>query len=158
MSRKQFRLVSLLAIFVVYAIYETITVLPPDAVTSVEESSPSETTSVSTSNADIVEAFENQRSDVQVAGTGNVVRLLPDDNKGSRHQKFILELDSGLTLLVSHNIDLAPRVDNLSIGDQIDFFGEYEWNDRGGVIHWTHHDPAKRHPDGWLKHNGNVYQ
>ena len=38
------------------------------------------------------------------------------------------------------------------------FGGEYEWNEKGGIIHWTHHDPAGRHADGWLKHNNRIYQ
>jgi hypothetical protein len=103
-------------------------------------------------------AFRNQQSDLQVRGSGVVVSLLADDNQGSRHQRFILELSSGQTLLVSHNIDLAPRINALRKGDSVEFYGEYEWNDRGGVIHWTHHDPAGRHPDGWLKHEGTTYQ
>lgn len=91
-------------------------------------------------------------------GSGTVVRLLPDDNEGSRHQRFILELASGRTLLVAHNIDLAPRINSLRKGDTVAFFGEFESNPQGGVIHWTHHDPQGRHPDGWLKHRGTVYQ
>lgn len=104
------------------------------------------------------QAYKNHQSDVQIQGSGTVIRLLPDDNKGSRHQKFILKLKSKQTLLVAHNIDLAPRIDKLSVGDRIEFFGEYEWNSKGGVIHWTHKDPNNRHPHGWLKHQGIVYE
>lgn len=103
-------------------------------------------------------AFKNRRSDIQVNGSGTVVRLLPDDNIGSRHQKFILRLPSSQTILVSHNIDLAPRINTISKGDQIQFYGEYEWNQEGGVIHWTHRDPNGHHVGGWLKHNGRTYQ
>ena len=106
----------------------------------------------------IAEAFRNGRSNVQLGGEGRVSRILPDDNKGSRHQKFLLELESGHTLLVAHNIDLAPRIDNLREGELIEFYGEYEWNDKGGVIHWTHHDPKGKHPGGWLKYQGQVYK
>ena len=103
-------------------------------------------------------AYENRQSDVQVEGAGRVVKVLPDDNEGSRHQKFILELASGQTLLIAHNIDLAPRIPDLHEGDRVSFYGEYEWNERGGVVHWTHHDPQGRHVDGWLKHQGKRYQ
>ena len=104
------------------------------------------------------QAYENHQSDVQVRGSGTVSRILPDDNKGSRHQKFILRLDSKQTVLVAHNIDLAPRIQGLGKGDRVEFYGEYEWNKKGGVIHWTHRDPNNRHAHGWLKHNGNVYE
>jgi hypothetical protein len=103
-------------------------------------------------------AFANQQSDVQVKGAGMVQRILADDNDGSRHQKFILLLASHETVLVSHNIDLAPRIETLKVGDRVDFYGEYEWNAKGGVIHWTHRDPRGNHVDGWLKHNGITYQ
>ena len=94
----------------------------------------------------------------QVRGSGRVARILSDDNEGSRHQRFIVELSPGRTLLVAHNIDLAPRVQSLSVGDTVTFYGEYDWNDRGGVIHWTHHDPQGRHVAGWLEHRGRRYQ
>lgn len=106
----------------------------------------------------IAEAFEHRRSSVQVRGAGTVQKILPDDNDGSRHQRFIVRLGSGQTLLVAHNIDLAPRVSPLHEGDVVNFYGEYEWNNKGGVIHWTHRDPAGRHVDGWLEHDGRRYQ
>lgn len=103
-------------------------------------------------------AYEQHTSNLQVEGRGVVKRVLPDDNDGRRHQRFILELGSGQTLLVAHNVDVAPRIHRLREGDEVAFRGEYEWNPQGGVIHWTHRDPAGRHPGGWLKHNGKTYQ
>jgi hypothetical protein len=46
----------------------------------------------------------------------------------------------------------------LEVGDRVEFSGEYEWNERGGVIHWTHRDPAGQHVDGWIRHDGHTYQ
>lgn len=106
----------------------------------------------------IAAAYRDRRSDVQVQGHGTVSRILPDDNNGSRHQRFILRMDTGQTVLVAHNIDLAPRAEQLKEGDTVAFNGEYEWNEKGGVVHWTHHDPANRHTHGWLKHHGITYQ
>jgi hypothetical protein len=109
-------------------------------------------------DAVLADALERHKSNVQVDGEGEVVRVLSDDNDGDRHQRFILRLASGQTLLFAHNIDLAPRVDDLRAGDRIEFKGEYEWNGQGGVVHWTHRDPAGRHVAGWLKHDGRTYQ
>lgn len=116
-------------------------------------------TGQSTANDQLLKsAFENRQSNIQVGGSGVVVRILPDDLQGGRHQRFILRLPSGQTVLISHNIDLAPRVDAIRERDTVEFYGEYEWNSKGGVVHWTHHDPAGRHKGGWLKHNGSTYQ
>jgi hypothetical protein len=60
--------------------------------------------------------------------------------------------------LVAHNIDLAPRIEGLAVGDTLEVFGQYEWNERGGVIHWTHHDPRGGHEAGWIRHRGRLYQ
>ena len=106
----------------------------------------------------LLEAYNKRQSDVQVQGEGVVTKILRDDLQGSRHQRFILELAGGQTVLIAHNIDLAPRISGLERGDTIAFHGEYEWNPKGGVIHWTHHDPAGRHIDGWLKHAGKTYR
>lgn len=107
---------------------------------------------------EIAALYQQQQSDVQVEVEGSVIRLLDDDNKGSRHQRFIIEMKDGHTLLVAHNIDLAPRVPELAVGDTVTIYGEYEWNAEGGVMHWTHHDPDNRHPHGWIRHQGQLYQ
>ena len=106
----------------------------------------------------IMQAYQQQRSNVQVQAQGIVKAILPDDNEGSRHQKMILKLENGLTVLIAHNIDLAPRIEGLKKGDTVEFFGEYEYSQKGGVIHWTHHDPRGKHIDGWLKYQGKMYQ
>lgn len=106
----------------------------------------------------VLHAFAARQSEVVVEIEGTVTRLLADDLEGSRHQKFIVELSGGHTVLVSHNIDLAHRIDALRAGDTVQIRGQYEWNDRGGVVHWTHHDPRNRRPGGWIRHRGNEYR
>lgn len=110
------------------------------------------------SNGGLASALADQQSGIQVSGEGTVSRILGDDSVGDRHQRFILSLDSGQTLLIAHNIDVAPRIDSLRSGDTVSFSGVYEWNDKGGVVHWTHHDPQGQHEAGWLKHRGRTYQ
>ncbi|HEV7374268.1 MAG TPA: DUF3465 domain-containing protein [Pyrinomonadaceae bacterium] len=119
---------------------------------------PQSTRAFSSSDEALARAFVQRTSNVLVEGQGVVRRVLSDDNDGRRHQRFVVALASGQTLLIAHNIDLAPRVIGLREGDVVSFSGEYEWNAEGGVIHWTHRDPSKRHPVGWIKHNGKVYQ
>jgi hypothetical protein len=109
--------------------------------------------------ADSVEtAFLNQQSDLFLEVDGVVARILTDDTRPPRHQRFILELDSGRTLLVAHNIDLADRIENLKVGTPVRLFGEYEWNDKGGVLHWTHHDPKGLKDGGWIDYDGIRYR
>ena len=132
---------------------------PTDASTQYNDANQRELSSADNDDAaKIATLFQKKMSDVQVRASGEVVAILNDDNEGSRHQKFILKLNHGQTVLVAHNIDLAPRVENIQKGDIVEFYGEYEYTDKGGVIHWTHHDPQKLHIDGWLKHQGRSYQ
>lgn len=112
----------------------------------------------SLSNSALKDAFEQRKSSLLVKGRGQVIKLLPDDHKGSRHQRFIVKVNPQQTVLIAHNIDLAPRIEYLAEGDEVIFSGEYEWNSKGGVVHWTHHDPQGRHPGGWLQHEGQIYQ
>jgi len=128
--------------------FRSITLGPNQSLTS---SSPAAVKTISN-------AYQAHQSGVQVGGEGVVERVLADDDDGSRHQRFILRLSSGQTLLIAHNIDIAPRLEALRRGDRVAFYGQYEWNAEGGVIHWTHHDPEGQHVSGWLKYNGMVYQ
>ncbi|WP_292783714.1 DUF3465 domain-containing protein [Methylophilus sp. UBA6697] len=108
-------------------------------------------------NAAVKQAFAQKKSHVWLEGSGVVKKLLPDDNKGARHQRFLVSISPEQTLLFAHNIDLAPRVEALSVGDVVTFKGEYIYNPKGGIMHWTHHDPQGRQ-DGWIKHQGHTYE
>lgn len=105
----------------------------------------------------VEEAFHGKRSKILLSGKVSISKLLQNDNKGSRHQRFLAKINPEQTLLFAHNIDLAPRVP-LQPGDEICFYGEYVYNPKGGVIHWTHHDPQGTHAAGWIMHLGRLYQ
>ncbi len=103
--------------------------------------------------------------DVWLTTTARVSKVLPDDNDGSRHQRFIIAIEPearsphGMqdTVMIAHNIDLAPRAP-IQVGDTVTIRGEYIYKDNGGVIHWTHHDPRGRKQGGWIEHNGTRYE
>ncbi len=151
MNRRQLQLVFVLALVLisVWLSLEPDPTALPDVAGHEAQNSASEV---------INRAWRDRAYDVDVSGYGTVTRVLSDDNDGSRHQRFVLDVQAERTVLVAHNIDLAPRLERLAIGDRVEFKGVYEWNDRGGVIHWTHHDPQNRRQGGWLKHNGKMYQ
>jgi hypothetical protein len=109
-------------------------------------------------NDGVRRAFEERARGRLLQVEGHVQRILADDRDGSPHQRFIIVTLSGHTLLVAHNLDLAPRLDGLGVGDRVSLFGEYEWNDQGGVMHWTHDDPAGRHPAGYIDWKGRRFQ
>lgn len=89
--------------------------------------------------------------------TGFVRRLLSDDNDGDRHQRFILDVGGRRTLLIAHNIDLAKRV-LVGMGDRVRVRGMYEWNELGGLVHWTHHDPQGVEEGGYVRYRAQVYE
>lgn len=104
----------------------------------------------------VTAAYAARQSGVWMTIDGRVQRLLADDNEGSRHQRFIVSVD-GATVLVAHNIDLANRVP-LTKNDPVRLRGRYEWNPKGGVLHWTHHDPGGRQEGGWIEYRGRKYR
>lgn len=102
-------------------------------------------------------AFRQHRTKVDVETSARVIRVLKDDDDGSRHERFLVMVGDTLTVLVAHNIDVAPRVPLLA-GDSVQVRGEYLWDDRGGVIHWTHRDTRGKREGGWVRHEGTVYR
>lgn len=98
--------------------------------------------------------------DTWIEATGIVVRLLGDERDDmwhrQRHQRLVVELGGGQTLLIAHNLDLAGRVP-AGIGDRLCFRGVYEWNERGGLLHWTHRDPLGQTDGGWIRHQRRMY-
>lgn len=105
----------------------------------------------------LAEAHARQLSDVLVESEGRVVLVMPDDTRGARHQHLLVEVAGDFTVKLAHNIDLATRVPAV-VGETVAFRGVYEFNDKGGVVHWTHHDPDGKHPGGWIKHRGRTYE
>ena len=94
--------------------------------------------------------------DSWIEDRGLVVRLLNDDREDGGHQRFVVRLAGGQTLLVAHNIALAGRVP-LGVGDRVSFRGVYEWNEQGGLVHWTHRDPLGEGEAGFIRFRGRVF-
>jgi hypothetical protein len=110
--------------------------------------------------AQLGKLYDARARDVWVVCSGKVERVLSDDTNPPRHERFILRVpgDDAGTILVAHNIDLAPRVP-IHAGDTVVLRGEYEWNPQGGVIHETHHATSARgEPGGWVKFGGETYR
>ena len=128
----------------------------PSGASAISRNAPNATQSMDAGA--ITEAFGAQRNVPQVQGSGIVTKVLKDDTKGLKHQKFLLKVSDNITILIAHNIDLAPRVADIHEGDWISFKGEYIYTPKGGTVHWTHKDPRGNHQAGWLKHNGKTYE
>ncbi len=92
---------------------------------------------------------------VEIKGA-EVVRLLPDDNEGRRHQKWIFEIAGGHRITAIYNTSFSEAVP-LEIGDIVNVGGQYIFDKNGGVIHWLHVDPKKNRPDGYVELNGKRY-
>ena len=108
-------------------------------------------------DAQVIQAQANQAHKVEVLFSARVKKLLPDDTKGLPHQRFLLELSNGSTVLIAHDTKYAPSVP-IQAGDLLTVKGEYIWNKRGGVVHWTHRSDTPRHEGGFIDFQGTKYQ
>ncbi len=112
--------------------------------------------------AKVRQSFRAMQSKVWVETEGTVSRLLRDDTNpdNGRHQIFLLRLAPDLQVKISHDYDDAGYLDGLKVGDHLKLQGRYEFEERGGVIHFTHRAdrPTKNKPGGWIDFNGKRYQ
>ena len=109
-------------------------------------------------NAAVKAAFERHAENVELTASGAVDRVLSDqDGPSGPHERFIVRLpDVGLTVLVEHNLSIAPRVP-VVVGEPVVVHGEYVWNAQGGLLHFTHHDPDRSHEGGYIVYGGRRY-
>jgi hypothetical protein len=106
---------------------------------------------------EIAEAQRQQLHGRLVEFDATVDKLLRADRRGLKHQRFVVRVAGAGTVLVAHNTDLAAEVP-LAVGERVRVRGLFEWNQRGGVVHWTHHDPAGGSGGGWIRAAGRTYQ
>ncbi len=73
-----------------------------------------------------------------------------------QHERFDVQTACGRAEVID-NVALAPRVP-VHTGDRIEVRGILV-HDPGKppIVHWTHHDPAHRHPDGFIRFQGRTY-
>lgn len=105
----------------------------------------------------MIRPFGKRDTGTWIEVKGFVRRLLSDDDDGSRHQRFIIDIGNRMTLLIAHNIDLAKRVP-IGMGDRVVVRGMFEWNDLGGLVHWTHHDPLGVEDGGYVRYRRRDYR
>lgn len=108
-------------------------------------------------DSEIVRAVVNRRRVDFVEGRGMVViRTLADDTNGLRHQKWVVQLSNGSSMMAVYNLDMCERV-ALKVGDHVAMGGQFVWTNQGALLHWLHYDPRKTRPDGYVEVNGKVY-
>jgi len=75
----------------------------------------------------------------------------------AEHEEFWAQTSGG-PIEVIDNVELAPPVP-VRPGDRIEVCGEMvrDPGTAAPIVHWTHHDPEHRHPDGFIRFRGKVY-
>jgi hypothetical protein len=106
---------------------------------------------------EVIAAQSNRLIKVEVTVTAPIKKMLPEDDVGLPHEKFLILLSNGSTVLIAHDIKYAPVVP-VQAGDMVRIHGEYIWNAKGGLIHWTHHSDTPRHESGWIEFDGQRYE
>lgn len=155
MNRRMKRILAAIVGAILVAIAQQLGLISPEAGSGSSPAGPSASLPAERDGgaARIAQAKADRESGFMVTVDARVTKLLPDDLKGSKHQRFLILVGEEHSVLVAHNIDLANRVP-LERGDSVRIRGQFEWNEKGGVLHWTHHDPGGRHPGGWIEHAG----
>lgn len=112
-------------------------------------------------NAAVYDAWQNGRSRLEVTATGKITRLFGiRAGPSGLHEGFLVRLSGaaghGLTVRVEDNVDITGLIP-LSAGENVEVRGEYIYDESGGLIHFTHHDPRGRHAGGYVRVRDKVY-
>ncbi len=112
-------------------------------------------------NGAVYKAWATHASRIEVTATGSVARILGTRvGPSGPHEGFLLHLRGsagrGLTVRVEDNVDLTGPIP-LAEGQSVEVRGEYIYDARGGLIHYTHADPRGRHLPGYVRANGKFY-
>jgi hypothetical protein len=113
-------------------------------------------------NGAVYDAWAHHRSRIEVTAAGSVARILGTrEGRSGAHEGFLLHLRGasgrGLTVRVEDNVDLTGPIP-LAPGDDVEVRGEYIYDPRGGLIHYTHTDPRGRHPGGYVRVGDKIYR
>lgn len=112
---------------------------------------------LATDDSDLIRAVRDRRSVFFVqASNVVVVKVLPDDTQGLKHQRWYVRLSDGSQVFAVYNIDQTARVP-VQVGQTMSLGGEFKWTDQGALIHWLHSDPSGRRPNGYVIVNGQKY-
>jgi hypothetical protein len=111
---------------------------------------------------ELAAAWSAGRSNVEVEDHGIVRRVLGTRvTRGGAHEGFLVDVPGNggrsITILIEDNVDLTGPIP-VTRGDAVRFRGVYVYNQRGGLVHWTHRDPRLRHISGYIEVNGRLYQ
>jgi len=104
----------------------------------------------------ITSAWHKKSSNLLVEVDARVVLLLPNRDDIKKLQRFLVELENGHRLEVAHDLELSENVP-VGVSSLIRLKGEFDYNENGGLIHWTHADPAGNRDGGWIEHNDMRY-
>jgi hypothetical protein len=110
-------------------------------------------------NSLVCQTYAGQGSNQEVITQGTVVNVLGErGGPYGEHEGFLLKLDGDcdLMLRVETNVSITGFVP-IRRGEKVIVKGEYEYDPMGGVLHWTHHDPAGRHVAGYVVSAGKTY-
>ena len=97
-----------------------------------------------------------RRAEVDFFGTvATAPRYFFGTHTRCEHETFAVRTSAGLVDVVD-NVALAQPVP-VRPGDTVRVRGELVRDAPKAVVHWTHHDPAHRHPDGFIRLRGQTY-
>jgi len=111
-------------------------------------------------NAQICSLYASGRSGVEVIGQGTVLAVIGTHaGPSGEHEGFLVKLERQCDLLlrIEANVGITGSIP-LHEGETVTVKGQFEDDPTGGMIHWTHHDPAGRHVAGYVIAGGKIYQ